>query len=191
MRAFNGGDMRRQGRIVEWNDARGFGFVQWHGGDERAFAHINAFERGVRPCLGDVVTYDVVAGDRGPKAIAIRTPGASPAIRRAAAPRRGWTLHRALRGVITAAVLVVLITAGWRHYAAHQAAQLPALALAPFASPMSIDAPVTRRPAFECTGKQHCSQMSSCEEARFYLAHCPDTKMDGDRDGLPCEDRCR
>ena len=50
--------MRRQGRIVEWNDARGFGFVLWHGGDERAFAHIKAFaDRGARPAVGDVVTY--------------------------------------------------------------------------------------------------------------------------------------
>jgi cold shock CspA family protein len=52
--------MRRQGRIVEWNDARGFGFVLWHGGDERAFAHISAFaDRRARPAVGDVVTYDV------------------------------------------------------------------------------------------------------------------------------------
>jgi hypothetical protein len=29
--------------------------------------------------------------------------------------------------------------------------------------------------------------MSSCQEARFYLANCPNTKMDGDGDGVPCE----
>ena len=52
--------MRRQGRIVEWNAAPGLGFVLWHGGDERAFAHIKAFaDRGVRPAVGDVVTYGV------------------------------------------------------------------------------------------------------------------------------------
>lgn len=182
--------MRRQGRIVEWNDARGFGFVQWHGGDERAFAHISAFERGVRPCVGDVVTYDVLAGDRGPKAAAIRYPSASPAIRRAATARSGWTLQRVLRGVVSTAVLVVLATAGWRHYLAGQAAQLPALALAAPTSSTSVAAPVAHGSVFECTGKQHCSQMSSCDEARFYIAHCPNTKMDGDRDGNPCENMC-
>ncbi|MGN0857816.1 MAG: excalibur calcium-binding domain-containing protein, partial [Stenotrophomonas sp.] len=26
-----------------------------------------------------------------------------------------------------------------------------------------------------------------CEEARYFLRHCPNTKMDGDGDGVPCE----
>ena len=38
-----------------------------------------------------------------------------------------------------------------------------------------------------CDGRTHCAQMSSCEEARYFLAHCPDVKMDGNRDGVPCE----
>jgi hypothetical protein len=40
---------------------------------------------------------------------------------------------------------------------------------------------------FSCQGKTHCSQMSSFEEAKFYLDNCPGTKMDGDGDGIPCE----
>lgn len=46
------------------------------------------------------------------------------------------------------------------------------------------------RPAFVCDGRVHCSQMTSCAEARFFLQHCPNTKMDGDGDGLPCEQEC-
>lgn len=42
-------------------------------------------------------------------------------------------------------------------------------------------------PGFRCDGRQHCSQMRSCSEARFFLANCPGTKMDGNRDGVPCE----
>ena len=42
-------------------------------------------------------------------------------------------------------------------------------------------------PRFHCDGRQHCSQMRSYEEAKFFLNHCPNTKMDGDRDGVPCE----
>lgn len=47
----------------------------------------------------------------------------------------------------------------------------------------------TAKPAtrFRCEGKTHCSQMSSCEEAKFYIHNCPDTEMDGDGDGVPCE----
>lgn len=33
----------------------------------------------------------------------------------------------------------------------------------------------------------HCSQMRSCAEATCFLRHCPDTRMDGDDDGVPCE----
>lgn len=40
---------------------------------------------------------------------------------------------------------------------------------------------------FQCDGRTHCSQMKSCEEATFFLNHCPSTKMDGNGDGIPCE----
>jgi hypothetical protein len=39
---------------------------------------------------------------------------------------------------------------------------------------------------FRCQGKEWCSQMSSCAEATFYIQNCPNTKMDGDGDGIPC-----
>jgi len=40
---------------------------------------------------------------------------------------------------------------------------------------------------FKCDGRTHCSQMTSCEEAMFFLQNCPGVKMDGDYDGIPCE----
>lgn len=40
---------------------------------------------------------------------------------------------------------------------------------------------------YSCDGRQYCSQMSSCEEATFFLENCPNTKMDGNYDGVPCE----
>ncbi|MBS0391674.1 MAG: excalibur calcium-binding domain-containing protein [Proteobacteria bacterium] len=40
---------------------------------------------------------------------------------------------------------------------------------------------------FRCDGRTHCSQMKSCEEAKFFLKSCPGTKMDGDGNGIPCE----
>lgn len=38
-----------------------------------------------------------------------------------------------------------------------------------------------------CDGRSYCSQMSSCAEATWFLKNCPGVKMDGDRDGVPCE----
>ena len=40
---------------------------------------------------------------------------------------------------------------------------------------------------YRCDGRTHCSQMTSCEEARFFLKNCPGVKMDGNNDGVPCE----
>ncbi|EGT3627746.1 cold-shock protein [Morganella morganii] len=46
----------------------------------------------------------------------------------------------------------------------------------------------TATPKFQCeAGKTHCSHMSSCDEATFYIQHCPNTQMEGDGDGIPCE----
>ena len=40
---------------------------------------------------------------------------------------------------------------------------------------------------FTCDGREHCSQMTSCEEATYFINNCPNTKMDGNHDGVPCE----
>jgi hypothetical protein len=42
---------------------------------------------------------------------------------------------------------------------------------------------------FRCAGKTSCREMVSCEEAKYYLRHCPDVQIDGDGDGIPCEDQ--
>jgi len=44
---------------------------------------------------------------------------------------------------------------------------------------------------FSCGGKRYCREMSSCDEARFYLHHCGLSRLDGDGDGVPCEKICR
>jgi len=40
---------------------------------------------------------------------------------------------------------------------------------------------------FACDGRKRCPQMKSCEEAKYFLRHCPGVEMDGDGDGVPCE----
>ena len=44
---------------------------------------------------------------------------------------------------------------------------------------------------FSCDGRTHCSQMNSYEEALFFLRNCPNTQMDGNNDGEPCERQFR
>lgn len=52
--------------------------------------------------------------------------------------------------------------------------------------------PAAEPTSFRCDGRTRCSQMHSCAEAKFFLAHCPAVQMDGDHDGVPCETQwCR
>ena len=44
---------------------------------------------------------------------------------------------------------------------------------------------------FTCGAKQYCREMVSCAEARFHLQQCGLSRLDGDRDGVPCESLCR
>lgn len=54
---------------------------------------------------------------------------------------------------------------------------------------VSGDTPTSAAVPARCDGRTHCSQMRSCEEAKFFLKNCPGTQMDGDRDGTPCEEQ--
>ncbi|PKN40953.1 MAG: DUF1294 domain-containing protein [Deltaproteobacteria bacterium HGW-Deltaproteobacteria-18] len=50
--------MRRTGRIVSWNEERGFGFVRPDDGGDDVFAHISAFrDRARRPYVDDTVNF--------------------------------------------------------------------------------------------------------------------------------------
>ncbi|MSP28288.1 MAG: excalibur calcium-binding domain-containing protein [Methylococcales bacterium] len=41
---------------------------------------------------------------------------------------------------------------------------------------------------YKCDSRTYCAQMTSCEEANFFINNCPNTKrMDGNKDGVPCE----
>lgn len=50
-----------------------------------------------------------------------------------------------------------------------------------------LPAPAATSSGYRCDGRTFCSQMRSCEEAKYFLAHCPGSQMDGDGDGIPCE----
>lgn len=43
---------------------------------------------------------------------------------------------------------------------------------------------------FTCGSKRRCSEMASCDEAKFYLTQCGLRTIDGNHDGVPCEKLC-
>lgn len=54
--------------------------------------------------------------------------------------------------------------------------------------PTRVTVPGQSAPA--CGGKRLCRQMDSCAEAQFYLRQCGLGRLDGDKDGVPCEQLC-
>jgi len=95
-------------------------------------------------------------------------------------------------------LIALLATVGWQGYAKYQAKQAP---LAAYDSTPGASSSIRSDPSasgsaspatYQCDGRTHCSQMTSCAEATFFLKNCPGTKMDGDHDGIPCEQQwCR
>jgi len=96
--------MRYLGRITDWNDEKGFGFVTPNGGGDRAFVHVKAFERqGRRPVSGDLIDYAVQRDAKGRlNASAVRY--AATRLKREPTPRARFP-RKAIAGLAFAALL--------------------------------------------------------------------------------------
>jgi hypothetical protein len=81
-------------------------------------------------------------------------------------------------------IFALLAFAGWNYYQKNIMTPAPVVA-----APQSVTTQPAQR--FTCDGRQHCSQMNSRAEAEYFIRHCPNTKMDGDNDGIPCENDSR
>jgi len=185
--------MRFEGKLDKWNDERGFGFITPIRGGEPVFVHISAFPRdGRRPQPGELLAFEVEPADGGKKRAAkVGRPGAQPHVRspaRATEPtaRRPRRIRSRfpLGGMAVGVALLVFVGNALYDQFSHfrsGAAPSPANAVQVPATPRNLSN------AFRCDGRTHCSQMTSCAEATFFLKNCPDTKMDGDGDGVPCE----
>jgi hypothetical protein len=84
-------------------------------------------------------------------------------------------------------IIALLAFGGWKLYQSRE--EVPVIEL-------NGDSPVQSayaRPAsnYRCDGRQYCGQMTSRAEAEFFIRNCPNMKMDGDGDGVPCENDSR
>ena len=181
--------LRSHGTLTAWNDDRGFGFIADSKSEAKLFVHISAFPRdGVRPRIGELISYEVVVGDDGKrKAEGVIRPAGKrvlPAMRargRATQSRAPWAVF----------IVILCTLAGAIGYAmlpkTYVSRPLPNSLAAPRTVAPLRPASAPAQPQFRCDGRTHCSQMGSFAEAQYFLANCPGTKMDGDRDGEPCE----
>lgn len=174
--------MRIEGTLAKWNDDRGFGFINPTNGGPEVFVHISVFPKdGRRPTIGERLTFEIETDGAGKKRARNLLCPDRPATRpvRPAAPRRHKEEKRSLLGRITPLfVVIALASYGYDKYA-HRTAPLPAAS--------SVSADQTAPSPFRCDGRTHCSQMTSCSEATYFLRNCPNVQMDGNHDGVPCE----
>lgn len=104
--------MRHQGRLSDWNDDKGFGFVVPNGGGERSFVHIKAFERRPqRPSNGVLISYEIRRDARGRlNAVAVRVVAAGKPV---PASRPAKSISRLPRKTLGALVLLAT-AASWQ-----------------------------------------------------------------------------
>ena len=201
--------MRYHGTIMRWDYELGFGFIKEEQTKSEIFAHIGEFEtENPPPRDGETVSFDIVSNSHGTEEAKNieytnrrRKPVALESEPQEDTPKN---LSLWLKGMAAALVGIPLLGAAgyygltrWQDYQA--ANRVSTVMVDEVADKMMAERAVwkravessgrQRRTAARCDGRTHCSQMQSFAEAQYFLEHCPNVKMDGDNDGIPCEEQ--
>jgi cold shock CspA family protein len=192
-----------KGILVRWVEDKGFGFMKPENGANDIFIHISALKGMSRkPIVGDVIHYQICIAESG-KTCAInaniegvnqlltiapieRKRGVTPKYPIKEKPyRKSSYVNKSKNRLNLLPIMAIIVIAviiytkifklkDQSNIISHSTSQVEQFA---------------QQEKFQCQGKVWCSQMSSYEEALFYLRNCPGTKMDGDSDGEPCENQ--
>ncbi|HSI44209.1 MAG TPA: cold shock domain-containing protein [Methylotenera sp.] len=180
--------MRQEGKIIKWFDDKGYGFICPKDSNEQIFAHISAFPKlEKRPEIDEAVTYQIIKdtkkGFQAQNVLYINRPTSNKIQRGSKITNKK---NHNLVFILSLAIFVTFIFLKDMSFTSNRLQ----------ASSSSIDATNSIEAhngvdshRYRCANKTSCSQMASCEEAKYYLNNCPGTIMDGDGDGLPCEDQ--
>jgi cold shock CspA family protein len=204
---------RYAGKLSKWNGERGFGFIVSDDSGQDLFVHISSFPRdGNMPLDGERLTFEVEPdGVNKKRAVRVQRGGLAPPSRPRGYQPMPAHLSRssAPKGFGSRVIVILMLAAvgmyGYKHYEARAAQsrgasmqtveEAPPAALEltkpvpPPSAPSNplISASPQASAGFRCDGRNMCSQMTSCQEATLFLKNCPGMKMDGNHDGVPCE----
>ncbi|MGK0409977.1 MAG: cold shock CspA family protein [Shewanella psychromarinicola] len=188
-----------RGMLVRWNTEKGFGFIKSEIGDNQdVFIHISTLKHMARkPIVGDEMLFHrenqpdgkVKAVKATIEGVAVVSNTTRPASHTSQHHRNSQSHHDenyrsspVLGRIIMLTILIGVGVFGYKQY--QKMTATPVLTNQDVEQMQWIEP----TPSFRCeAGKTHCSQMTSCEEATFYIRNCPGTQMDGNNDGVPCE----
>ena len=199
------------GKLIRWNDEKGYGFIRVESENREIFIHISTLSHMTRrPVVGDVIFFDMETDNNGKqKAVNAKIEGvprletsskslslvpthpAQPKpesrVKSFKPKQSGYRAkrHESNRLGFFSKLIPLLVV-----FLAVAAYEKSTFSKKTYNHTQILPAAETLKPPpsqFECQGKTHCTQMSSCEEATFYLQNCLGTEMDGDNDGIPCE----
>jgi cold shock CspA family protein len=187
--------MRYTGILRTWRDDKGFGFIApTHGGAE-LFVHISEFAKNTgRPIQGESLIYELGTGKDGkPQAVRVTRKAVGTVSARNTKDAKPQPPSINLLGLIASVFIVCGIGIyGFKQYESYS--HRLELANRP-AEPVKAE-PVLTEPTistnhlseYKCDGRNKCGQMTSCKEATWFINNCSGMEMDGDNDGVPCED---
>ena len=199
--------MMLKGILEKWNDERGFGFIKVENEKKEVFIHISALkDMSRRPIVGDVIYFfTTIDYDGKIRAVNARIEGVQPIKQNlklipleltkypsnesqyynkksVTHPKINYKTSNVFRInkiiLLVNIILAVFVFNRKSHYFS---------AFEPTIINPNETGKIESPQQFHCEGKTRCPEMTSCDEAKFYLNNCPGTQMDGDGDGIPCE----
>ena len=177
----------KQGKLKHWNEDKGFGFITLKNESQDIFIHISALKKmSRRPRIGDIITFVIDIDNNGKKrAVNAQIKGVA-SIKPKDNFKKKTKNNEFISNLVFFSVFALVSYGFYSFFYSNKK----------FTSSVrkeqSMIVPLKQRAQdysakFSCQGKVYCSQMSSCQEAKFYIKNCEGTKIDGDNDGVPCE----
>ncbi len=177
-----------KGQLKNWNDNKGFGFIQSAEVGADTFVHISALKGMSRkPKVGDFIYFEIEKqADGKTRAKNCRIEGVLARPQKVKKYRVERTTQS--KSKLISVLIVIAICAFAYQRVNTQVYNAPSNNTLPIVSLKTRSPPKIQ---FKCDGREYCTQMTSRAEAEFFIRHCPNIKMDGDNDGRPCENDSR
>jgi cold shock CspA family protein len=193
--------MLKEGKIKTYNSEKGYGFIELRGSKD-VFFHINDMpDKKIEPEVGETIYFQIKEENGKTKAVHINridvkvererhTPQTRAALNKKTYVERGKSSNgNSLFSMIGFGIICVL---GYFVYEKYQNYKLGQNSQEQVQTVIYQKAGAKNTSSqFSCDGRTHCSEMTSYEEAVYFLRNCPNVKMDGDGDGEPCESQFR